>query len=932
MAMKKEVSFLFARWTSPEAVLKRYLENVVGKESFERFKSPPFIHTGGPKKGSSLWGHILNGIFLLVSLKDLLSLSNSDMEILDAAYTLHDINKMVTEEKLPFARLAIAERAEEQIQLLNIHGFFCAWKESLPLILNLIRGHSSHSGLFGDALLSGTAFDPKFQKFQRIIQAIDIIDNSTTLEETAKKEEFLHKINACLPDEKKQRWISHRLPEMKGLLTNIIHNRVLSILEGGIPLLFYSDGVASLWPANSPLPSAGSFREEVADSVLSWIEEIKAGGVEGFIKSTNQGIKVDYKVMQIGTPFSKIWEIIKVLVARKGDRISMDTKYLDRALDLINELYENKKLTDEKKIQFAKKLEKPPLPKTLSLWRTGELIRTYYIYLSDHCTANPEDAWAKIYGIFNVGIEDQLFLNLFDPRYARAYLLVGILNIDEERASKEILHDTTLLTTPEVKGKILSLEQKAVTEYIQRNLQLSWDGVNLDWAKVLKQYSDLHGEACCFCSTPFDTEPWMASDAPVHIKPQQFSNRRPAGVGDPLVKKAICPVCKIQFLLERITDHTKKADQTFYLHLFPITFITEPFLKLLWNDLQEIKGEGATLFVDVHNALKILQKEGHFALPYRVEKSIGLVKIRYSEQFGGHIPWAIHPVGGSSIERYWPLLIQALLFQRILGVKVILSEQPVPPFRPEELKDSLVYLDGYPVLYKGLLGGRQSLNDEGLEAVWEKVSLLYGLSQLLYSRGTENAILELVKALNERSLYIFWAVDRLIVRKCQCSPGKGGLDFYLSVEASKHMNKLLDIQKGGIEVSIIRDLAYFAWEQRIKGDSLERHALQKPLTMVFDALERQRPPLTGEDLQASVSEEIFAYLSRIAESQYKPGQTKHDQVVEYVNLFFEGLLKGQYGNELQKLLRDRKLINSAYLFYIRAAINSMKKESSKKEE
>ncbi len=120
----------------------------------------------------------------------------------------------------------------------------------------------------------------------------------------------------------------------------------------------------------------------------------------------------------------------------------------------------------------------------------------------------------------------------------------------------------------------------------------------------------------------------------------------------------------------------------------------------------------------------------------------------------------------------------------------------------------------------------------------------------------------------------------------------------------------------------LRELAIFAQKSNIKGTSLKRNSLLKPLGIILEELDRCPNPDDKDELAlicAATKELIFDHLERIAKDEYKPGQTKQSKVNQYVDIFFDGVLEKAHHGKVNKLLSREKLIRAAYLFWVRQA-------------
>jgi len=71
------------------SVFRDYLDQVANRALLP-YKT---IFQYGGKRGESLYTHVLNGIFVLETLRDSLRLEDIEVRVLYTAFTVHDINK-----------------------------------------------------------------------------------------------------------------------------------------------------------------------------------------------------------------------------------------------------------------------------------------------------------------------------------------------------------------------------------------------------------------------------------------------------------------------------------------------------------------------------------------------------------------------------------------------------------------------------------------------------------------------------------------------------------------------------------------------------------------------------------------------------------------------------------------------------------------------
>jgi CRISPR-associated protein Csc3 len=181
-----------------------------------------------------------------------------------------------------------------------------------------------------------------------------------------------------------------------------------------------------------------------------------------------------------------------------------------------------------------------------------------------------------------------------------------------------------------------------------------------------------------------------------------------------------------------------------------------------------------------------------------------------------------------------------------------------------------------------------------------------------------------VGALTEGPLALFYTAEKLLEARARAGQqAEGGLITWLSQQAFPHAEALA-LSKGGIRMTKLSEelqrLAEIAWQNGLRGRSLEKSSLLFPLAEVFQKLGHPGGAADREALMAGATMDIFDHLSRIADQQYKPGRRKWEASKAFVDAFFSGVLDGVYSGNVRKLLADEKLLRSAFLFYVREQI------------
>jgi CRISPR-associated protein Csc3 len=925
------------------SIFKDYMDCVANKGPIAQYKA---IFQFGTKHGESLYTHVITGIFLLETLRSLLSLSDEEARVLYTAFTVHDINKALNSQE-PFNRLATKENIAAEIRRLELENFFPSWRNYLEDITSLVRGHAEHQNAGGELWLVkrngeyGLGLN-RVNALVSIIRAIDIIDLSNTLEERRHKATFLSHLNTYLANSGKPLqydFTIHRLSESRGLLSNVIHNAIVAELResyGLVPLLFYPNGVAYLIEREQKLTVAPVDRRRIAERIAEAISSMTEAKFQDFISSTGQGIKVDAKCLELSVPFPSIWrEIYNIVQRRNLNSANLERKARERAEQNFDK---NAKVFPHVANAVKQLLAAPnPLVTTdLTRLRIAELARTYYIFLNAHFKKQVPEPWEYIYSLLELPEVRWPIYAYFDVLYDRPYVIAQDIALSEEEVYRRIEMDGAKLMGNSNLDEDHKIE--LFDDYLKRYALFGWDEQEaIAFRDHLTNYVNNQHQQCVYCSGPFPTAKWMTADVRSDITVQTFSNRLRGGSGEP--KKYICAVCQIQFLLEKLNYPAVRNEKTLYLHLFPYSFLTEPFIQGLYTTIRRIITEdSAVQALNLHHEEAIRSyledKMAPPAFRARTAKGkpqpYGIYLPRYADTVGNLLIFPLNPAGDNDTQRFLFTLWNALVLQRHLGVKVLLSNSPIAPLGKEEFDD--LYVDSIPLTCVGLLPHNNYSQFEGntskpgsLPQLWEKVGHLFNLQKIARTADNrQDEMTVLVRALAEHPLTLFYATEKLLEAKARAGQTKvGGLVTWLSQQAFPHVEALA-LSKGGVWMTklseALQSLAKIAWQEGLRGRSLEKNSLLFPLSEVFQKLGHPGGIADRETLKAAAAMDIFDHLNRIADEQYKPGRKKWEASKAFVDTFFEDVLDGVYGGNVRKLLADEKLLRSAFLFYMRELI------------
>ena len=230
----EELLFSLGIYSEADNLFQTYVEEIANK----KLRGYQEIIQYGAKAGESLYLHITNGIFVLERLRPILDLDDLEVQLLFSAFSVHDLNKLqeFQEERRSFNYLANAKNISAVLTNLEMERFFPEWQDYLKDIEVLIRAHSRHYHSYDETL--DQDYDPYSHDKDRllvylvpIIRAMDVIDLSKTLEEQAKKVDFLRELNQIL--DVQYQFVYHKVSEQRGILTNLIHNEIAKYSGNG---------------------------------------------------------------------------------------------------------------------------------------------------------------------------------------------------------------------------------------------------------------------------------------------------------------------------------------------------------------------------------------------------------------------------------------------------------------------------------------------------------------------------------------------------------------------------------------------------------------------------------------------------------------------------------------------------------------------------
>jgi CRISPR-associated protein Csc3 len=938
----EELLFSLGIYSEADNLFQTYVEEIVNK----KLRDYQEIIQYGAKAGESLYLHITNGIFVLERLRPILHLDDLEVQLLFSAFSVHDLNKLqeFQEEKRSFNYLANAKNVSAVLTNLEMERFFPEWQDYLKDIEVLVRAHSRHYHSYDETL--DQDYDPYSHDKDRllsylvpIIRAMDVIDLSKTLEERAKKVDFLKELNRIL--DVQYQFVYHKVSEQRGILTNLIHNEIVKYLEAEkdlLPLLYYPDGVAYLVDRNRDVQITTDEITILGNRVVNQIESKTIGEFSKFIQGSPAGIKVDEKCLALGLPFEQIWNEVRNIISER--------KYAAKVDDMNDRCRRRLKNAREKLegTQPSKKNPNPAvqialidkiltentylLPPDDAAVRIGELVRTYYIFLNKHFSQTIADAWNYIYDLLELPLEIED--GTCRPRYTtfnalsdRGYIIGHDLynsGRDFDEIYKLIVNNgTSIMETSQAESKFGIL-----ADYVHKYVDFSFaDARGRNFATNLERYVGGNHIQCSTCGAEFETDEWMKPDVPANIKVQYFSNRLEGGTSrEP--KRRVCSICRTQYMLDKICYNVGGTTARFFIHLYPISFFTDVFIKAFRAAQERFSDpDFPSVFLKTDDALRHYQEATQLVLPVSRTKINGNPLPKFSEALGNILTIPVNTPGKNHTEDVLYAIENALLYQRFLGGRAVLTDSSIPLFSGDEF--SHFFIDHIPPALRGWLP-YNDLDSDMTQQAFEQLLKLHGIRSKIGSIDADDLV-RLIRSLNYDALELYYVTHRMIKRE---QAGNEPLQFTTVRNTAQSIADVV-AQKGGNPImSHIKELARIAWEGRLKGDSLKDNSLAKPLDVALDSLERwQLERESEEEARGIMSKDIARAIERLNPRFF--GATKLENISQFVKVLFDHIYKEVYQGNLLDLLENRKRIRSGYLYFITEMIPKRDREKEEQQ-
>lgn len=799
-----------------------------------------WIIQGGNKQGQNYYVHVLDGINVLHKLRvaSVIEVNDLEEELLFAAYTIHDMNKIplyggrgVT---LSYVNIVTPENIRAELTRIDMGRFFPTWEQYVAEIRLLMLLHQHDAAPLADLDLSSYKYTLPYKRLQelgKLMYAVDNLDLSHTLAEKNHKQNALTSINAIA--ERRWRWVTHRLSENRAVLSNLIHNTVVEYLQkrhtqNNHPIiadvLYYPDGVAYLLPERETFTWSERENTALTQCVAKSVEKKQATSLNQLIKASQLGIRVSQAAIESGASYTEIMYAIRQRVDNKSYTQIWHNGYSQKLRPDIEAAVAH---ADQAVSTLAATLlsqPEPIVPHEQDLLKRGEIALAYYNLLNDHLKetlnkARQHDAWTHIYTQLNLPKEKYVFYNQVN-HYRRAYFIACDCEESVDTLFERMLADVADLVGETVEE---SVDDENLRSYLSEHLEFQTAGYAYDFTAHLRYYCTARHKQCCMCSSSSSTVKLMGSEVPTNMGVQVFSNRLRGGSGEP--KRNVCPICRTQLVLEKLTRVAfKKGNEkytNFYLHLYPYAFFTRSYQDAMYSTLKNIVHEDSQCFylqrdtyyrawdrqfaqglnTQISRQARRSEEQAESQFKVGVTKVNGISVPQFSEAISNTPTLPLNAPGENYTQQFIFALTHALMIADFFGCRVALSRTPFPLLSNDYMAEHELtfFVDSAPLNLRWILptneyrsietywdrqtkdGGaayiqrqnhwqNEQLDEQGYAAsenITKRLAILYRVSQQLglSPEDREQFLIEVAMALADDPLSIYRVVDLTIEKQ-----------------------------------------------------------------------------------------------------------------------------------------------------------------------
>lgn len=693
---------------------------------------------------------------------------------------------------------------------------------------------------------------------------------------------------------------SHKTNENRGLLTQAIHNAVLTQAEkvNWKPFLFFPDGVTYFTSKDSSQLDLSNISELVRNNVLGIVSK----GISNLIHRDKRGVYHEPDLIEIADI-----KLASETLIRKTFTIIHDKKEPktgERRDKVLSNAFLSKN-PDLKHLDWE-------YPANLQTDRFAEGFNAITVLIKDFYGLDKEKGAELVLSTLDMSkyFEDWKIIPKTGGSPYGWYYIGGHYMKEHSSLNEAELEQVMLTTVQEIIVQLGKPERPApfafLEKYISQVLTITGSTESHDFKGQLDRYHLNKAQRkrepiCSICNSVFEIREEFSN----------YSNKRVTS-GSKESKRGKCTICQVESLLRRYgMDASLSAeDETIYLHFYPAYYFTPETVLIMERAYQNFaQSSFSELDKDLseqnYNPNYIprmdifrISNDPNENLKRRTQKEYTTGKMHGYYLLG--IPYLGEKP--TDTEAWFMPAIKALLAPLTFGVKLIASRNPIPVYDSGADFKETVIIDGVHTYW--LHGMKETIfRLDELEKAIPAVFSIYSLTAQSYrdSRNYSvwNQLNTVCQSLDTSPLYIFHYADRIQENakktKSQTDQSKSdGLPDWLADKLIKYYEILINYYQGENPMSMIQTLVdQYACFYRASG--FAAYARLRPFNLAAKVVLDSLPTTATDDLKLMIEGHLIALIDGILDKQtdgYIPEAISKDMIKgrQLIEIFAESFL------------------------------------------
>ncbi|WP_373479889.1 hypothetical protein [Geminocystis sp.] len=856
----------------------------------------------GSREGRSLAEHLDSACQFVLTISKIAQVNEEKRTILLAATAIHDLNKLdktgKNVQQLARNREFLTEQLEKAcvIHLIKM-------EEHYELIRRLIERHSGHNASDGLRFLPE---DENIEKWSAMLIGADLFDLG--IDESVRIRKVENELTVAFGR------VSHifkiTISEDRGYLTSLLLGACEDVLTryNLTPLAIFPDGIL-FEGKNFP---EHDLTQEIAQIWQQKINRVFAGNIEQLVSATTSGIKIDNKA--INQDLEETLIQVQALLEKKKASYKQDK--------LSQDINKHGGKAGKQAILEAEKLDLIPVSNDEEFTISEGLKAIYVSYKESGLTS--QESWEKIYDYLDLSSDKRKVIDPFDILYGRCLFAVKAVS-NNEQISEMLKQSFEMRKTEQSVYIQVSKEMiKSVQKMLNLPQKRTWEG-----KQELEAYIEANPrKRCSLGNTSTEIKELISREMPPETKVQSFSNRLPGGINaEPKRQSDSISALAYQLLAVGANFPKSGKQEPLYLH-FALPQGASPELLRIWRQFikqtAETNGEGGTVTVDEtklyrDNLMEFkANKVVGFAFPKRPDFIFSTITI---------------PVLWGDVNNSI-----ALLKSLRLGLEIALAFEFGFPFvlsnnlEIETNNNFFGKVEGIPSSLQPLLGSgeykreghlskTEKINHKTAEKILTRLRCLGEIVFIISSPQKWNDCLYELACTAKKPLDYYFVILRWILRE-KDDPHFESLWNKIRQPLFTLLKSLMPNQHD-LLTNYLKEAAHLAEVARLRGSSFKRTSQVEPFAEFLKAIRSRKSYLDWDVVFASLTQEYHTRLDRIRE--HGVGATKYEQIKEYYQVLRK-IFEEIYQCRPEKILNDKKTLESAYLFFLQEARQELKNE------